>query len=216
MCETDVPSFFTRGSKFLLLDGKNDSLKPIQKVTLRVDPHGHIVYWKPWNVESQRNYIFTQDIVDVRTGKATNRQSNSDNIRTSIHDNVLATCLMTVVDNVDFIHPNYTTLAYLEDNVKNLKTWAEFLFQLSYRRRRRHYGVLHHVRKRLAPFLYASNIERASEQDVRYYLERLAKYGDCSLCCARTNNGRHRSFEEVSQGRHIDYGRRITEMCGYY
>ncbi|KIH45495.1 hypothetical protein ANCDUO_24464 [Ancylostoma duodenale] len=64
--------------------------------------------------------------------------------------------LMTIVDNVDFIHPNFTTFIYLEDNVKNLKVWAEFIFQLSLSTRRRHFGILHHLRKRIAPFCYAS------------------------------------------------------------
>ncbi|EYB92745.1 hypothetical protein Y032_0190g1242 [Ancylostoma ceylanicum] len=154
-----VPTFFTKGSKFLLLDNRKKSLRAVQTVTLRVDPHGHIVYWTP-KVEGSLNYIFVQDIVDVRTGAhAAENHVSMKEIRNSVQ------LLMTVVDNVDFIHPNFTTFIYLEDNVKNLKLWADSIFQLSLSRRRRHFGILYHVRKRLAPFLYASGITKCSLEE---------------------------------------------------
>ncbi|RCN45241.1 hypothetical protein ANCCAN_08741 [Ancylostoma caninum] len=83
--------------------------------------------------------------------------------------------LMTIVDNADFIHPNFTTFIYLEDNVKNLKVWAEFIFQLSLSTRRRHFGILYHVRKRIAPFCYASGITECSLEELKIVIADNAK-----------------------------------------
>ncbi|KJH50468.1 Phosphatidylinositol-specific phospholipase C, X domain protein [Dictyocaulus viviparus] len=151
-----VPSEFIKGNKFLLLDNQTrkdfelfqESLKTARCpkiITLRIDPNGHILYWLP-RIGQMVNYIFIQDIVDVRTGKpAAITCVSLKEICSSVE------LLMTVVDNVDFIHPNYTTFVCLEKNQKILKMWAEYLFQLSTTIRRRHFGVLYHIQKNLAP-----------------------------------------------------------------
>ncbi|KAK6048768.1 hypothetical protein COOONC_13727, partial [Cooperia oncophora] len=65
-----VPPHFVKGSKFYFVDIRTRSPKAAQcpkAVTLRVDPNGHILYWMPRTGETS-NYIFIQDIVDVRVG----------------------------------------------------------------------------------------------------------------------------------------------------
>ncbi|KAK6029189.1 hypothetical protein OSTOST_04705 [Ostertagia ostertagi] len=151
-----VPTYFTRGSKFYLVDIRTRSSKAAhcpKAVTLRVDPNGHILYWTP-RVGETSNYIFIQDIVDVRVGR------QAAYVYESMKRNDSST--MTVVTNVDFIHPVFTTFVYSKDDPKRVKSWAEFLFPLSVTVRRRHFGVLYHIRKSLSPFLYASDTKEFS------------------------------------------------------
>lgn len=159
-----VPEQFSRGSQFLLLDNRTTSPRTARgpkRVTLRVDPNGHILYWKPRAGESC-NHIFIQDIVDIRAGEeAAHDYVSLKEIGSSIQ------LLMTVVSNEDFVHPVLTTFLFLENKKEGLKAWVQFLFRLSVNTRRRHFGVIHHIRKVLAPVFFTSDSSEVSLEHLR-------------------------------------------------
>ncbi|VDP13856.1 unnamed protein product [Heligmosomoides polygyrus] len=75
--------------------------------------------------------------------------------------------LMTVVSNEDFVHPVLTTFLFLENKKEGLKAWVQFLFRLSVNTRRRHFGVIHHIRKVLAPVFFTSDSSEVSLEHLR-------------------------------------------------
>ncbi|VDO25184.1 unnamed protein product [Haemonchus placei] len=136
-----------------LFQGPSKAAHCPKAVTLRVDPNGHILYWIP-RINDASNYIFIQDIVDVRIGR------QAAHAYESMKKNDSST--MTVVSNVDFVHPVLTTFVYSKDDPKSVKTWADFLLPFSMNVRRQHFGVLYHIKKSLAPFFYASETKELS------------------------------------------------------
>ncbi|WKY11941.1 hypothetical protein Q1695_003483 [Nippostrongylus brasiliensis] len=160
-----VPKEFVLGSDFLLLETSSPKVARCPKqVTLRIDPGGHILYWIP-KVGETRSYVFIQDIVDVRTGK---RAAQNYVPLKELSSNIQL--LMTVVSNVDFVHPNFTTFVPLDNSAEKLAAWERFLFRLATTTRSRHFGVLHHIRKTLAPVLYASETKEISVEQLREIL----------------------------------------------
>ncbi|KAK6039888.1 hypothetical protein COOONC_22608 [Cooperia oncophora] len=98
------------------------------------------------------NYIFIQDIVDVRVGiqaahafESMKKSDSSTDDRCHQRGFASSTVLPT------FVYPERID-----------RSWAEFLFPFSVNIRRRHFGVLYHIRKTLAPFLYASETREIS------------------------------------------------------
>ncbi|VDL76796.1 unnamed protein product [Nippostrongylus brasiliensis] len=110
-----VPKEFVLGSDFLLLETSSPKVARCPKqVTLRIDPGGHILYWIP-KVGETRSYVFIQDIVDVRTGK---RAAQNYVPLKELSSNIQL--LMTVVSNVDFVHPNFTTFVPLDNSAEKV------------------------------------------------------------------------------------------------
>ncbi|KAK5967899.1 hypothetical protein GCK32_005633 [Trichostrongylus colubriformis] len=174
-----VPARFIAGSKFYLVGNGTKSSKAShcpKAVTLRVDPNGHILYWMP-RVGETSNYIFIQDIVDVRIGR------QAAHAYESMKRNDSST--MSIVSNVDFIHPVLSTFVYSEDDPKTVTAWSEFLFPFALNTRRKHFGVLYHIRKSLAPFLYASETNEFSLEHFEAALKSCTKDSTAGIAMTR-------------------------------
>ncbi|CAJ0948256.1 unnamed protein product, partial [Mesorhabditis belari] len=145
-CFVNGERFFKWASKASHRSG--DHRRDDCSVNLFIDPNGHILYWrkKGYEEEISWDHLFIESIVDVRVGKfaeTTYISSQPD----------LYSQLMTVVTNRDFVHPQYFTFMH-KSSAETLKKWADFLFDLSQRRRKEYHGVEFYLLKHLAPLRY--------------------------------------------------------------
>uniref|UniRef100_A0A1I7X313 PH_14 domain-containing protein n=1 Tax=Heterorhabditis bacteriophora TaxID=37862 RepID=A0A1I7X313_HETBA len=162
MSHTDihVPSQFIIGTNFLLLGTskvlfKHKKLFPMV-VSLKIDPNGHILYWISKH-HTTHNFIFIQDIVDIRMGKQIDKiHVNREEIMNNLH------LMMTIVSNVDFTHPQFTTFIYVENqpnsdfskNTLNDRVLIGLMLSLSKPRENHLRSIFHEVDPRLNDELY--------------------------------------------------------------
>ncbi|GMR59651.1 hypothetical protein PMAYCL1PPCAC_29846, partial [Pristionchus mayeri] len=139
-------AYFLKGATFFKWAEKSrDSSFPNGDFYVRifVDPGGHVVYWRRKEQEEiETGYVFVDEIVDVRTSSIhqLEKEPGSD-------------LFMTIVSNVDFVHPKFHTFMHRSDP-KIAQKWSDFIFQLALKRRKEFHGPLFHLQRLLAPIVH--------------------------------------------------------------
>ncbi|GMT11693.1 hypothetical protein PFISCL1PPCAC_2990, partial [Pristionchus fissidentatus] len=122
-----------RGTTFFKWAEKNrDSSFPNGDfyVQIFVDPGGHTIYWRRKDVDnSEPGHVFIDEIVDVRASSIHQLENEPG-----------SDLFMTIVSNVDFVHPKFHTFMHRNDP-KVTKKWSHFIFALSLQRRKEFHGM---------------------------------------------------------------------------
>ncbi|CAD6193628.1 unnamed protein product [Caenorhabditis auriculariae] len=169
MAEGSAPEALLAGVRFVILEKQKNEVKyqPVP-VLLKVDPYANIIYWryedvkifKKHELDGVKNYIFLQDVKDVRVGSNGSAKMKEVQQRYS-------TNLLTIVSGPDMIHLKYTSFVYPRLDSSGLTVIAQQIFDLAMKVRREEHGLLYHVRKILSPKLYAALVPRCSEEEIK-------------------------------------------------
>ncbi|KAK0410349.1 hypothetical protein QR680_005080 [Steinernema hermaphroditum] len=151
----EVPEEFVRGDTFM---GKVHYTKK-----LRVDPHGHILYWNSDGAAGRKDsgkrtplhpvssgqvcaHIFFDDVIDVRITDAA-RDETKARFKGYRYE-------MDIVTNKSFIEPVHHVFKHRDENI--VLKWEAFIMKWAYKLKREYHGVTYYLQKILAPHIYCS------------------------------------------------------------
>ncbi len=125
-----VPEWMTKGNKFIKWEEEGSTGTP---VTLRVDEHGHFLYWK--NQLKDTDCLELTSLRDARYGKYANVPKDGKMRETCIMgspDIQLEDKTLTIVYGPDMV--NNSTLNFCSNSDKLTQEWAEVILKIGYHR----------------------------------------------------------------------------------
>ncbi|XP_071802136.1 1-phosphatidylinositol 4,5-bisphosphate phosphodiesterase beta-1-like isoform X8 [Asterias amurensis] len=128
--DVEVPEWMTKGNKFIKWDEEGSTGTP---VTLRVDEHGHFLYWK--NQLKDTDCLELTSLRDARFGKYANVPKDGKMRETCIMgspDIPLEDKTLTIVHGPDMV--NNSTLNFCSNSDKLTQDWAEVILKIGYHR----------------------------------------------------------------------------------
>ncbi|XP_022090598.1 1-phosphatidylinositol 4,5-bisphosphate phosphodiesterase beta-1-like isoform X3 [Acanthaster planci] len=128
--DVEVPDWMSKGNKFIKWEEESSTATP---VTLRVDKHGHFLYWK--NQLKETDCLELTSLRDTRYGKYANVPKDGKLRETCFMgapDIPLEDKTLTIVFGADMVTNN--TLNFCSNSDKLTQEWADMILKISYHR----------------------------------------------------------------------------------
>ncbi|XP_038071373.1 1-phosphatidylinositol 4,5-bisphosphate phosphodiesterase beta-1-like isoform X12 [Patiria miniata] len=128
--DVEVPEWMIKGNKFIKWEEESSTATP---VTLRVDKHGHFLYWK--NQTKDTDCLELTSLRDTRYGKYANVPKDGKLRETCVMgspDTPLEDKTLTIVHGSDMVNNN--TLNFCSNSEKLTQEWADMILKIGYHR----------------------------------------------------------------------------------